>query len=416
MNNIFAKDKDLPFAGFREFFKLEAAAGIVLFAAAVAAMLLKNSPISSWYVDFLTLPIQVRAGDLDINKPLVLWVNDGLMAVFFLLVTLEIKREILVGHLSKPADLLLPGGAAIGGMLVPALIYAGFNAGNPVDLHGWAIPTATDIAFSLGVLALFGSRVPMQLKIFLMTLAVLDDLGAIVIIAVFYSDNLSITSLSIALVVAAGLFVLNRCGVMRRGPYFWLGLILWVSVLKSGVHATLAGVILGFAIPMGDPNDNHKSPLKSLIHEFHPWVAFAILPLFAFMNAGVALEDFNPAKMLNAVPLGIALGLFIGKPLGVMTCTWLMVRFGIVRLSESINMKQLLGVAFLCGIGFTMSLFLGSLAFQEGGVGYSRADRLGIIVGSLASGIVGYLILHYTLPKAVEAEPSTAATDHSQAS
>ena len=392
-------EKPIPFATFREFFKLESTGGLLLFVAAVLAMVLKNSPLAVWYADILTLPIQVRAGDLDLNKPLVLWVNDGLMAIFFLLVSLEIKREILIGHLAKPSDLILPGAAAVGGMLVPAAIYAGLNWGNPEDLHGWAIPTTTDIAFSLGVLALFATRVPLSLKIFLMTLAVLDDLGAIVIIAIFYSDNLSWASLLIASLVAAGLFTLNRFGVRRLAPYFWLGAILWVSVLKSGVHATLAGVILAFAIPLGNPDDEHDSPLKHLIHELHPWVAFAILPLFAFMNAGVVLEDFNPSRLMNAVPVGIALGLFLGKPIGVIAFTWIAVRLRLASLPESISWQQLLGVAFLCGIGFTMSLFLGSLAFQEGGVGYNRADRLGIILGSLASGLVGYLILRRSLPK-----------------
>jgi NhaA family Na+:H+ antiporter len=389
-------------ATFRQFFKLESSGGIFLFVAAVLAMVLKNSPLAGWYVDALTLPVQIRVGDLDLNKPLVLWVNDGLMAVFFLLVSLEIKREILVGHLSRPSDLILPGAAAVGGMLLPAAIFAGLNWGNAEDLHGWAIPTTTDIAFSLGVLALFGSRVPLQLKIFLMALAVLDDLGAIVIIAIFYSGNLSWLSLLMALLVTVGLFTLNRMGVRRMAPYFWLGIILWVSVLKSGVHATLAGVVLGFAIPLGNPENEHESPLKQLIHELHPWVAFAILPLFAFLNAGVALEDLNPSRLMHTVPVGIALGLFLGKPLGVMMFAWLVIRMRLVTLRDSINMQQLWGIAFLCGIGFTMSLFIGSLAFQEGGVGYSRADRLGIILGSLASGVVGYLLLSRSLPKTSE--------------
>lgn len=386
-------------ATFKQFFKLESAGGLILFIAAVLAMLLKNSPLAIWYTDVLTLPVQVRVGDLDLNKPLVLWVNDGLMAVFFLLVSLEIKREILIGYLSRASDLVLPAAAAIGGMLLPAAIYAGLNWGNAEDLHGWAIPTTTDIAFSLAVLALFGSRVPLSLKIFLMALAVLDDLGAIVIIAIFYSGNLSWISLAFTLVVAGGLLALNRLGVKRLAPYFWLGIILWVSVLKSGVHATLAGVILGFAIPLGATDqEDHESPLKHLIHALHPWVAFAILPMFAFMNVGISFADLNPSRLFHPVPVGIALGLFIGKPLGVMTVTWLLIRLRLVTLRETINLQQLWGVAFLCGIGFTMSLFVGSLAFQEGGVGYSRADRLGIIIGSLASGVVGYLLLRRALP------------------
>lgn len=399
MSDINTQKSKSQFASFREFFKLESAGGLLLFVAAVLAMLLKNSPWADWYGELLTLPIQIRAGDLNLDKPLVLWVNDGLMAIFFLMVTLEIKREILIGHLSRPSDLILPGAAAVGGMLMPAVIFIAFNWGNADDLQGWAIPTATDIAFSLGVLALFGSRVPLPLKVFLMTLAVLDDLGAIVIIAIFYSDNLSWFSLTMVLAISIGLLALNRFGVKNLAPYFWLGAILWISVLKSGVHATLAGVLLGFMIPLGNPADGQHSPLKHLIHQLHPWVAFAILPLFAFLNAGVAFEDFNPSRLMNAVPIGIALGLFIGKPLGVMGFVWLLVHFRIVTLRESINMQQLWGVAFLCGIGFTMSLFLGSLAFQEGGAGYSRADRLGIILGSLASGIVGYIILRRSLPR-----------------
>ncbi|MDH3761060.1 MAG: Na+/H+ antiporter NhaA [Gammaproteobacteria bacterium] len=393
-----------PKASFREFFKLESTGGLLLFVAAVLAMLLKNSPWSGWYADVLTLPIQFRAGDLNLDKPLVLWVNDGLMAIFFLLVTLEIKREILIGHLSKPSDLILPGVAAVGGMALPAAIFVLFNWGNADDLHGWAIPTTTDIAFSLGVLALFGTRVPLPLKIFLMTLAVLDDLGAIIVIALFYTDNLSWVSLMFALLVSVGLLTLNRLGVHRFAPYFWLGAILWVSVLKSGVHATLAGVIVACAIPLGNADDENASPLKQLIHILHPWVAFAILPLFAFLNAGIDFEDFNPSRMFTAVPIGIALGLLIGKPLGVMACVWLLVRFRLAILRESITMQQLWGVAFLCGIGFTMSLFLGALAFQEGGAGYTRADRLGIILGSLASGVVGYLILRRALPRTASAE------------
>ena len=353
---------------------------------------------------YLALPLQVRAGSLDVNKALVFWVNDGFMAVFFLLVTLEIKREMLVGHLSKISSLVLPGMAALGGMLVPSLIFVSLNLGNADALHGWAIPTTTDIAFSLGVLALFGSRAPATLKIFLMTLAVLDDLGAIVIIALFYTENLSGTSTTIAVIASLGLLALNRFGVRRLAPYIWLGIILWVSVLKSGVHATLAGVVLGFAIPLGQPDAENESPLKHLIHELHPWVAFAILPLFAFMNAGVAFRDFNPGNMLGTVPLGIALGLFLGKPIGILSFVWISLKLKWASLPESVDWPQLIGIAFLCGIGFTMSLFLGSLAFQEGGSGYARSDRLGIILGSLFSGIVGYLILKRAL------KPASAST------
>ncbi len=383
----------------KRFLRLESTGGIILFAAAILAMLFKNSPAASWYADFLTLPVQVRAGDLDLNKPLVLWVNDGLMAVFFLLVGLEIKREVLAGHLAKLSSIVLPGIAALGGMLIPASIYVIANWGDPLSMNGWAIPTATDIAFSLGVLALFAARVPIALKIFLMTLAVLDDLGAIIVIALFYSGSLSWESLIAAMVLTIGLFTLNRIGVRRLAPYIWLGIFLWISVLKSGVHATLAGVILAFAIPLGDEDKPQESLLRFMIHELHPWVAFGILPLFAFLNAGIILADFNPSRLFNTVPIGIALGLMIGKPLGVVGFTWMAVRLGWASLPENVTWSHIVGVGFLCGIGFTMSLFLGSLAFQEAGIGYARADRIGIVLGSLVAGGIGYFILSRSLPR-----------------
>lgn len=398
--------RSIPIATFKNFVKLGSIGGILLFIAAIAAMVLKNSPIADWYSHLLTLPVQIRVGELDLNKPLVLWVNDGLMAIFFLLVSLEIKREMLVGHLSKLSSIVLPGIAAIGGIILPALIFITLNYKNPDNLHGWAIPTTTDIAFALGVLALLGSRVPVSLKIFLMTLAVLDDLAAIVIIALFYSGNLSWASLVVALITTVALFTLNSFNVKRIAPYILLGIILWVSVLKSGVHATLAGVILAFAIPLGDPNSDHASPMKRLIHDLHPWVAFGILPLFAFMNAGIAFSDFNPNKLFNSVPVGIALGLLIGKPLGVLLFSWLTIKIRLASLPERANWLQFIGVAFLCGIGFTMSLFIGSLAFQQGAAGYARADRLGIIVGSLLAGIIGYILLRISSRSPEHQSPS----------
>lgn len=394
-----------PFASFREFFRLEAAGGILLFVAAVFAMVLKNTPLDDAYSNLLMLPVQIRAGALDIDKPLVLWVNDGLMAIFFFLVAMEIKREILIGHLADWRSLVLPGLGAVGGMVVPAGIFVALNWGDNDALHGWAIPTTTDIAFALGVLALLGSRVPPALKVFLLTLAVLDDLAAIVIIALFYTSNLSVVSLVVGAIVIAGLACLNLKGVQRTAPYIWLGVILWVAVLKSGVHATLAGVVLGFAIPLGartkthDPELDEYSPLKHLIHEVHPWVAFAILPMFAFFNAGISFADFNPERLFHPVPVGIALGLFLGKPIGVMSFTFLAVKLGLTRLPDNTRWPHIIGVAFLCGIGFTMSIFLGSLAFQEGGSGYARADRLGIIVGSLLAGFVGFWLLRASLGK-----------------
>lgn len=397
-----------PFATFREFFKLEAAGGILLFAAAVLAMVLKNSPAASFYSDLLMIPLQIRVGSIDLDKPLVLWVNDGLMAIFFFMVALEIKREMLVGHLSDRSSLILPSLAALGGMIVPAGIFVVFNLGDSDALHGWAIPTTTDIAFALGVLALLGPRVPTALKVFLLTLAVLDDLGAIVIIAVFYSSNLSLVSLVVVAAVLAVLLSLNRAGVMRIAPYILLGIVLWVSVLKSGVHATLAGVILGFMIPLGDRVDEGRSPLRRLIHDLHPWVAFAILPLFAFFNAGIDFSEVNPGNLLGSVPLGIALGLFIGKPVGVLLFSWVTVQLKLARLPEKVDWPALVGVAFLCGIGFTMSIFLGGLAFQEGGSGYAKADRIGIILGSLSSGLVGYLLLRRALGRASSEAPTNS--------
>ena len=385
-----------PFASFREFFRLEAAGGVLLFVAAVAAMLLKNSPAAGFYADLLMLPMQVRIGTLDLDKPFVLWVNDGLMAVFFFMIALEIKRELLVGHLSDHSTLVLPATAAAGGMLVPAAIFVAFNLGDTDALQGWAIPTSTDIAFALGVLALAGRGLPVQLRIFLLTLAVLDDIGAIVIIAVFYSSNLSLASLGVAVFVIASLVMLNQIGIRRIAPYILLGIVLWVSVLKSGVHATLAGIVLGFVIPLGDSDDETNSPLRHLIHELHPWVAFGILPLFAFFNAGIAFDDFSPSRLLTGVPLGIAAGLFIGKPVGILLFTWLATKARLAQLPSEITWLQLVGVGFLCGIGFTMSMFLGGLAFQEGGSGYARADRLGIVCGSLVAGIVGFVILRWT--------------------
>lgn len=397
-----------PAASFREFFKLEAAGGFMLFGAAVLAMALKNSPVADIYQQLLMMPVQMRAGTLDLHKPLVLWVNDGLMAVFFFMVALEIKREMLIGHLANPRTLVLPGMAAIGGMLVPALLYVALNFGDSDAMHGWAIPTTTDIAFALGVLALAGSRVPPAVKMFLLTLAVLDDLAAIVIIAVFYSGELSVLSLNLAAAFAILLATLNLAGVKRLAPYILTGIALWVCVLKSGVHATLAGVVLGFAIPMGDRTDEHKSPLRSVIHDLHPWVAFGILPLFAFFNAGIDFSDFDMARLLHPVPVGIALGLLIGKPVGVLTFAWLTLKFRLASLPEGSTWQMLVGVAFLCGIGFTMSIFLGGLAFQEGGSGYARADRIGIVAGSLIAGIAGYLILRRALDRADAARLETA--------
>lgn len=384
----------------REFVALESAAGILLAITAAAALTIANSPLAFLYDAFLDTPVEVRVGALQIAKPLLLWINDGLMAVFFFLVGLEIKREVLEGELSDPRQVVLPAVAAAGGMAVPAAIYAAINAGNPAALAGWAIPAATDIAFALGVLSLLGSRVPTGLKVFLLTLAILDDLGAIVIIAIFYAGNLAPLSLGVASAALLLLFAFNRWGVARLAPYFFVGLVLWVSVLKSGVHATLAGVALAFFIPLRARGAGSHSPLRRLEHDLHAPVAFAILPLFAFANAGVPLEGVRPGAFLEPVPLGIAAGLLAGKPIGVFLASWLAVRLGLARLPEGAGWGAMFGVSALCGVGFTMSLFIAGLAFEGAGSAYVVQTRIGILFGSLASAVLGLALLHATLPRA----------------
>jgi NhaA family Na+:H+ antiporter len=370
---------------------LEAASGLLLIAAAILALIINNSPLSWLYTGLLDTPVVAQIGALKIAKPLLLWINDGLMAMFFLLIGLEVKREVLDGQLSKPSQIVLPGAAAIGGMLVPALIYWFLNRDNPAALSGWAIPTATDIAFALGVLALLGKRVPVSLKLFLMTLAIIDDLGAIVIIAIFYSGELSTLSLGLAAACIAALVAMNRLGVVKLGPYMIIGLILWVCVLKSGVHATLAGVTLAFCIPLRTKNAE-PSPLLTLEHALHPWVAYGILPLFAFANAGLSLSGVTVESFTHDVPMGIAIGLLLGKTIGVFGLTWLAVKIGIAALPQGANWGQILGVAILCGIGFTMSLFVGSLAFEPGVSDYAGMDRMGILTGSILAAVIGYAV------------------------
>jgi len=388
----------------REFLRLESASGMVLFAAGVLAVLVANSPLAGAYAAFLDLPLTIRLGSFGLDKPLLLWINDLLMAIFFLLVGLEIKREIVVGELSDPARIALPAIAALGGMLVPAAIYASLNASDPVGARGWAIPSATDIAFALGLLSLFGARVPLGLKILLMTLAVLDDLGAIVIIALFYTNDLSWIALASAAAAVVVLAVLNRAGVMRISAYVLVGAVLWVCVLKSGVHATLAGVVTALFIPARGAQGSARSPLMTLEHSLHPWVAYAILPVFAFANAGVSLAGLRFRDLLEPVPLGIALGLFVGKQIGVFGFSWLALALGWARLPQGVTRAQIYGISVLCGIGFTMSLFIASLAFDTGDAVPIATDRLGVLVGSLVSAAVGYLLLRVVLPKAATAE------------
>jgi len=384
----------------REFLKLESAGSILLLIAAVLAMLIANSPLRQFYDSLLQIPLEVRAGSLEIAKPLLLWVNDGLMAIFFFLIGLELKREVLEGELSKPSQIVMPAIGALGGMSIPALIYVYFNRNDPIALNGWAIPAATDIAFALGVLASLGNRVPTSLKVFLLTLAIFDDLGAIIIIAVFYTSDLSILSLLIAAVFVLALFALNRRGVRSITAYILIGAALWIAVLKSGVHATLAGVLLALFIPHKG-NANEPSLLKRLEHDLHPAVAFGILPIFAFANAGVSLAGLTMASFLQPVSLGIALGLFIGNQVGIFGFTWLAVKLGLAEVPESVRWIHMYGVSFVCGIGFTMSLFIGSLAFEHTGTGYGTIVRLGILTGSILSALFGYMILQLSLPKRI---------------
>ena len=389
-----APDVRARLKGALAFFHHEAAAGLVLMAAALAALLIDNSPLSWLYGLFLDTPVGVRVGPLALDKPLLLWINDGLMAVFFFLVGLEIKRELLRGELSTLGQATLPALAAAGGMAVPALIYVAINAGDPSGLKGWAIPAATDIAFAVGVLALLGNRVPSSLKIFLLALAILDDLGAIVIIALFYTEHLSWLSLALVGAGIAVLWVLNRQGVTRLAPYLLTGVVIWICVLKSGVHATLAGVVVAFAIPLASRNEGEPTLLEQLEESLHPWIAFGVLPLFAFANAGVSLQGLSLAKLLEPVPLGIALGLFIGKPLGIFGVSWLAIKSGLAARPEGASWAQLLGVGMLGGIGFTMSLFIGTLAFNE--AAKAAQLRLGVLAGSLLSAAAGYLLLRFT--------------------
>ncbi|MBL4816564.1 MAG: Na+/H+ antiporter NhaA [Shewanella sp.] len=379
------------------FLSQESAGGILLMVAVVLAMLMANSPLSGIYQGFLDTEMQIRVGSLDIDKTLIHWINDGLMAIFFMLIGLEVKRELLEGALSSRAQASLPTFAAIGGMAFPAGVYLLFNYGNPITQAGWAIPAATDIAFALGIMALLGSRVPVALKVFLLALAIIDDLGVVVIIAIFYSTDLSMVSLVVAGIAILGLIGLNRRGVTALGPYGVLGLILWIAVLKSGVHATLAGVIIAFCIPLRAKDGS--SPSESLEHSLHPWSTFIILPIFAFANAGVDLSGMSFGDLFSPVPVGIALGLLVGKPLGVLFFSYLAVKLKWAVLPEGVGWRHIAPVAVMCGIGFTMSMFISSLAFVGEGAAYGDFARLGILVGSLLSAVIGYFWLDKVLPK-----------------
>jgi len=390
----------VPIRMLREFIKLESSAGIILFLTAVLALIVDNTPLHNLYHSLFNLPLTLKLGEFGISKPLLLWVNDGFMAVFFFLVGLEIKREMLEGELNTLSKAALPGVAAVGGMVVPALIYLLINYHDSNALRGWAIPTATDIAFSLGILSLLGQRIPVSLKVFLTALAIFDDLGAIIVIAIFYTQHISVVLLLTALVFILILVILNRFHVTHFAAYILTGIALWVCVLKSGVHATLAGVIVALAIPIRDPKDPEKSPLRDMEHRLHPWVAFGVLPLFAFANAGIDFSSISAHDFFGSIPMGIALGLFIGKQVGIWGASMLAVRCGFAHMPKGASSAGIYGVSLLAGVGFTMSLFIGTLAFGDYTGHYSAQVRVGVIVGSVVAGALGYLILRmfYTKP------------------
>ncbi|MGF1745875.1 Na+/H+ antiporter NhaA [Vibrio minamisatsumaniensis] len=374
----------------RDFFKMESAGGIILVIAAAIAMFVANSPLNEMYQGVLHSYV--------LGMSVSHWINDGLMAVFFLLIGLEVKRELLEGALKSKETAIFPAIAAVGGMLAPALIYVLFNSSNPEALQGWAIPAATDIAFALGIMALLGNRVPVSLKVFLLALAIIDDLGVVVIIALFYSGDLSTLALTVGFIATGVLFMLNNKRVTKLSVYLVVGAILWFAVLKSGVHATLAGVVIGFAIPLKG-NKGERSPLKHLEHALHPYVAFAILPIFAFANAGISLEGISLSNLTGMLPLGIAMGLLVGKPLGIFLFSWGAVKTGIAKLPEGVNFMNIFAVSVLCGIGFTMSIFISSLAFGPTNADFDTLARLGILMGSTTAAILGYFLLRTSLPK-----------------
>lgn len=380
-----------------DFLKHDSAIGILLMIGTVLAMVMANSPLSHWYDAMIELPVIVSIGEFAIAKPLLLWINDGLMAVFFFMIGLEIKREVLEGNLSDKEKIALPVFAALGGMVVPALIYSFFNWGDEAAMQGWAIPAATDIAFALGILSLLGPRVPVALKVFLLALAIIDDLGAIIIIALFYTSELSVFSLGLAAFLMLVLLFMNKRGVVNHTAYILIGIVLWTAVLKSGVHATLAGVFLGLLIPL----KNNKSAFHALEHSLHGPVNYVILPLFAFANAGISFSGLSSKDLVDNMTLGIVMGLFVGKQVGVFLFSAVAIKLGLGSMPEGVRWGHLYGVALLSGIGFTMSLFIGSLAFECTGEMCANYvdERLGILIGSLLSGIAGYLVLRMQLGK-----------------
>lgn len=383
---LLTKIVTVPIKRLQEFIQLETASGILLLLVTIAALLLSNSPWRSFYYAlFNQYPIAAQ--------PVNFWINEGLMTLFFLVVGLEIKREMLTGELNTAQKRILPGIAALGGMVVPAIIFVLFNWHDPLALKGWAIPTATDIAFALGVFLLLGKRVPLSLKIFLLTLAIIDDLGAVLIITLFYSAQLSVLYILLALICCSVLYLLNYLKIASISVYLLLGLILWHCMLHSGIHPTVAGVLLAFSIPLqaaGKP-----SPLLKLEHYLHPWVAFGIMPLFAFANAGISFASVNLQNLLSGIPLGIIFGLFLGKQCGILGASWLAVKWRWAHLPQQVTWKNFYGMAMICGIGFTMSLFIGNLAYEQIDSHALELLRIGVLVGSLISGLAGYTFLRW---------------------
>ncbi|UKH27644.1 Na+/H+ antiporter NhaA [Actinobacillus pleuropneumoniae] len=380
----------------QKFLKLEAASGILLLVSALLAMIFANTDLNQLYFSFLQTEVAIKFGAFSIDKPLLMWVNDGFMAVFFILVGMEVKRELFEGSLSSYQKAIFPAVSALGGMIIPALVYWFINQNSPEYQQGWAIPMATDIAFALGIVALLSKQVPPALKVFLLALAIIDDLGAIIVIALFFSHEMSMQALTIASIAIVILVAMNRYKVTGLINYAIIGTILWASVLKSGVHATLAGVVIGFCIPLRGKNG--EAPLHHLEHALAPWCSFAILPLFAFSNAGVSLEGMSLDKLASPLPLGVALGLIIGKPVGVFLFSYVAVLLGIAKVPEGINLKQIFAIAVLCGIGFTMSMFIAGLAFGEEDASESvlALARLGILMGTFVAAIIGYFLLKIT--------------------
>ena len=394
---IYDKDKVLAYRNrIKDFIKHESTSGLLLILAAAIALTLNNSSLAWIYDGLLNTPMVIQIGAFEIAKPLLLWINDGLMAIFFFLIGLEVKREILVGELSSKERALLPIIAAIGGLAVPALIFYYFNQDNPEALRGWAVPTATDIAFALGVLALIGKNIPSSLKIMLLSIAIIDDIAAVLIIAIFYTAETSVISMGLAgigLLVAIGF---NMRGITRITPYILVGVFMWVCVLKSGVHATIAGVLIALTIPLS-AKDKSKSPLETLEHMLHPWVAYFIMPIFAFANAGVALGGVTLAMLTTSLPLGIMAGLFAGKQIGVFVFTAIAVALGICKLPNDLTWRHIYGLSLLCGIGFTMSLFIGTLAFDDPAL--NAQVRISVLIASTVSALLGFMVLKFAKQK-----------------